>query len=119
MIRDMKSRQARSARPRIQRSPGEATTGRAHLSALKGIPQVLARFGIPSEPILASVNLRASDLDDPERSAPFGDLDRLLGLCLGFGLALLAPGTAARATIVYVFDYARALHLEQIGRAHV
>jgi AraC-like DNA-binding protein len=82
MIRDMKSRQARSARPRIQRSPGEATTGRAHLSALKGIPQVLARFGIPSEPILASVNLRASDLDDPERSAPFGDLDRLLGLCL-------------------------------------
>ncbi len=34
-----------------------------------------------------------------------------LGLCLG--LALLAPATAARATIVYVFDYARALQLER------
>ena len=82
MIRDMKSRKARPARPRIPRTAGETTAARAHVAALKGIPQALARFGIPSESILAVVNLRASDLDDPERSAPFGDLDRLLGLCL-------------------------------------
>ena len=82
MIRDMKSRKTQPTRPRISRTPVEATTGRAHVAALKGIPQALARFGIPSESILATVNLRASDLDDPERSAPFADLDRLLGLCL-------------------------------------
>jgi hypothetical protein len=82
MIRDMKSRNVRPARPRFPRATVEATAGRAHVSALKGIPQALARFGVPSEPILATVNLRASDLDDPERTAPFADLDTLLGLCL-------------------------------------
>jgi hypothetical protein len=52
-----------------------------HVAALRGIPLVLKRFGIPHEPILESVNLRLEDLDDPDRSAPFAELDRLIGLC--------------------------------------
>jgi AraC-like DNA-binding protein len=66
-------------------SPGpaaESTAERAHTAALRGIPLVLKRFGIRSEPILGSVNLRLADLDDPDHSASFADLDRLLGLCL-------------------------------------
>jgi len=52
-----------------------------HVAALRGIPLVLEHFGIPCEPILATAGLRAADLDDPERSAPFADLDHLFGLC--------------------------------------
>ena len=66
-------------------SPGpaaESTTARAHTAALRGIPLVLERFGIRSEPILRSVNLRLADLDDPDHSSSFADLDRLMGICL-------------------------------------
>lgn len=45
-------------------------------------------------------------------SAPLPRYARL-GLCLGLGLAILAPWTAARATIIYVFDYSRTLPLER------
>lgn len=35
-----------------------------------------------TEPILGSINLHLADLDDPDHSASFADLDRLFGLCL-------------------------------------
>lgn len=82
MIRDM-ARDER--RRRSAGSPGraaESTTARAHTVALRGIPLVLEHFGIPSEPIFGSVNLHLTDLDDPDHSASFADLDRLFGLCL-------------------------------------
>lgn len=81
MIRDMPPAE-RTRRP--VRSPVPAvrsTTARAHTAALRGIPLVLQRFGIRSEPILRSVNLRLADFDDPDHSATFADLDRLLGIC--------------------------------------
>ena len=81
MIRDMKPR---TSAPRRVANPGlPAGTATAHvrLAALHGIPLVLEHFGIPSEPVLAQFNLRVEDLDDPERSAPFADVDRLLGVC--------------------------------------
>ena len=59
-----------------------ATTARAHVTALGRIPELLERFGVNSEPILASANLRREDLGDPERSASFADMDRLIGLCV-------------------------------------
>lgn len=58
------------------------TNARVHVAALRGIPFVLERFGVPSEPVLAAANLCRADLDDTERSAPFADLDHLFGLCL-------------------------------------
>jgi AraC-like DNA-binding protein len=82
MIRDMAPR---SSSPAPARHPGAAAglaTARAHVAALRGIPRVLESLGIASEPVLAAVNLRAADMDDPERSASFADLDRLFGLCL-------------------------------------
>jgi AraC-like DNA-binding protein len=59
-----------------------AATARAHVTALGRIPELLERFSVNSEPILASANLRREDLDDPERSASFADMDRLIGLCV-------------------------------------
>ena len=82
MIRDMPPEESTR---RSARSPVPAvvpTTARAHTAALRGIPLVLKRFGIRSEPILRSVNLRLADFDDPDHSASFADLDRLMGLCL-------------------------------------
>jgi len=81
MIRDMKPR---TSAPRRARNPGLSAgtaTAQVHVAALRGIPLVLEHFGIPCEPILATAGLRAADLDDPERSAPFADLDHLFGLC--------------------------------------
>jgi AraC-like DNA-binding protein len=82
MIRDMLPN---GPRRRPAGSPGraaESTTARAHTAALRGIPLALKRFGVPSEPVLESVNLRLADLDDPDHSASFADLDRLIGVCL-------------------------------------
>ena len=82
MIRDMPpdERARRSARSPVPAA--ESTTARAHTAALRGIPLVLKCFGIRSEPILRSLNLRLADLDDPDHSASFADLDRLMGICL-------------------------------------
>jgi AraC-like DNA-binding protein len=62
--------------------PAHRSSARAHLGPLRGIPLVLERFGVPSEPVLATVGLRREDIEDPDRSAPFADLDRLLHLCI-------------------------------------
>jgi len=41
-----------------------------------------AAWSRPSAGSQSTAGLRREDLDDPERSAPFGDLDRMLGLCI-------------------------------------
>lgn len=74
----------RTSAPRRARDPGRkawTATAHVHVAALRGIPLVLKSFGVPGEPLLESVNLRLADLADPDRSAPFADLDRLIGLC--------------------------------------
>ena len=61
MIRDMPPDE-RARRPVGSPVPAaQSTTARAHTAALRGIPLVLKRFGIRSEPILRSVNLRLAD----------------------------------------------------------
>jgi AraC-like DNA-binding protein len=77
MIRDM----VRSL-SRERSAAGPVTAPRVHLNAFRGLPDVLAGFDVPSEPILRTANLTRRDLDDPERSAPFPDIDRLIGLCV-------------------------------------
>jgi AraC-like DNA-binding protein len=57
-------------------------TARAHLTALGSLPAVLEKLGVPSGPLLQQVQLRPEDFSDPERSATFGELDRLLGACV-------------------------------------
>jgi AraC-like DNA-binding protein len=59
-----------------------AATARAHLTALGSLPVVLERLGVPSDPLLHQVGLQRSDFSDPERSASFEELDRLLGACV-------------------------------------
>ena len=59
-----------------------AATARAHLTALAGLPAVLERLGVPSGPLLQQVQLLPEDFSDPERSATFEELDRLLGACV-------------------------------------
>jgi AraC-like DNA-binding protein len=82
MIRDMRPDERTRRSPRSAVPGAESTTARAHTAALRGIPLVLKRYGVRSEPILRSLNLRLADLDDPDHSASFADLDRLMGLCL-------------------------------------
>jgi AraC-like DNA-binding protein len=81
MIRDMNPRKSAPRRARNAGLSAGAGTAQVHVAALRGIPLVLEHFGIPSEPILAAAGLCAADLDDPERTAPFADLDHLIGLC--------------------------------------
>ena len=81
MIRDMKRR------PRQQRSSESPAADpvavpRVHLNAFRGLPDVLAGFNVPSEPILKTAGLTRQDLEDSERSASFPDMDRLIGLCV-------------------------------------
>ena len=82
MIRDMTPDERRRRSAGRPGRAAESTTARAHTVALRGIPLVLKQFGISSEPILGSINLHLADLDDPDHSASFADLDRLFGLCL-------------------------------------
>lgn len=80
MIRDMTpsgTRQSSGAQAAVPpRSP------RIHINALRGLPDVLERFGVRSEPVLRAANLTRADFEDPERSASFSDMDRLIGTCV-------------------------------------
>lgn len=49
---------------------------------LGALPEVLERFGVSSQPVLREVGLIPEDFEDPERSATFADLDRLLTACV-------------------------------------
>ena len=55
---------------------------RVNVNSFRGLPQVLERFGVPVESILQAVGLTLQDLEDPERSVPFSDLDQVLGDCV-------------------------------------
>jgi AraC-like DNA-binding protein len=79
MIRDMRVRANESVKAP---PPAHRSSARVHLGPLRGIPLVLEHFGVPSEPVLTTVGLRRDDFEKPDRSAPFADLDRLLGLCI-------------------------------------
>jgi AraC-like DNA-binding protein len=59
-----------------------AATARTHLGPFRAVPDLLARMGVPCEPILRSARITRADLEDPERSAPFDRADRLLGGCV-------------------------------------
>jgi AraC-like DNA-binding protein len=81
IIRDMAS--ATYAREPQGRSQEPFTRiARTHLSALRGIPQVLESLGVAVDPILEAMGLGRADFEDPERSASFAELDQLIGLCL-------------------------------------
>ena len=77
MIRDMARNLSRE-----RSAPGPVASPRVHLNAFRGLPDVLAGFNVPSEPILRTANLTRQDLEDSERSAPFPEIDRLIGLCV-------------------------------------
>jgi len=86
-------------------------TARAHLTVLGSLPAVLERLGVPSGPLLRQVDLRPEDFSDPERSATFEELDRLLGACVrrtgcrhfgllvGQGIGLESLGIAGRLAL--------------------
>ena len=107
MIRDMRREQGR-ARPSAEPLEHPVAVPRVHLNAFRGLTDVLARFNVPSEPILRTAGLTRQDLEDPERSAPFPDVDRLIshcvrrtncphfGLLLGQHVNLLSLGVAGR-----------------------
>jgi AraC-like DNA-binding protein len=81
MIRDMK-RNPHRERSTAGPAPGRVAVPRVNLSAFHGLPDVLAGFNVPSEPILRSANLTRQDLQEPGRSAPFPEVDRLISLCV-------------------------------------
>jgi hypothetical protein len=80
MIRDMTARDHLTGVWPAPRTiePREA---KAHVTALRSLPEVLERYGVPSEPLLMAAGLRPEDLESPERSAAFAVLDQLLGVC--------------------------------------
>jgi AraC-like DNA-binding protein len=81
MIRDMGPPAPRTPAPAARPTPG-ARVPRSHLTTLRGLPAVLEQFDVPSEPILRAAGLTRADLEDPERTASFTDLDRLIGTCV-------------------------------------
>ena len=80
MIRDM-SADAPRGQPGPPRSGGAAAAPRTHAAVLRGLPDVLARFGIPWEPVLQAEGLTRADIEDAERSVPFATMDRISGEC--------------------------------------
>lgn len=81
MIRDMTD-DATGASSGRQRAVRRIAEPRVHLNAFRGVPDVLARFNVPSEPILQAAHLTRLDLENPDRSASFADIDRLIGVCV-------------------------------------
>ena len=80
MIRDM-SGDASGGRSGLPRNGGAAAVPRTHAAVMRGLPDVLARFGIPWEPVLQAEGMTRADIDDPERSVPFAAMDRISGEC--------------------------------------
>lgn len=81
MIRDVNG----STRPQRQhRDPVSRAAGnpRAHLAALRDLPELLEELGVPSGPILEAVGLKREDFEDPAHTASFAELDQLLGTCV-------------------------------------
>jgi AraC-like DNA-binding protein len=59
-----------------------AAAARVHLGTLRAVPDLLARMGVPWEPVLRHARITRADLEDQELSAPFDRIDRLLGECV-------------------------------------
>jgi AraC-like DNA-binding protein len=55
---------------------------RVHVMALRGMLEVLDSLGEPVEPLLTPFRLVRADFDDPDRTAPYGELDDLFGACI-------------------------------------
>lgn len=81
MIRDMTPRD-RGSRPAPAPPQVRALAARTHLAVLQCLPTLLESFGVACEPILRTAGLSRADLQSPERSAPFADLDRVIGHCV-------------------------------------
>ena len=81
MIRDMTPRH-RDSRPATPPPKLRAPAARTHLAVLQCVPALLEGFGVACDPILKSVGLSRADLENPGRSAPFADLDRVMGQCV-------------------------------------
>lgn len=62
--------------------PAAVRAALTRVYAVQAIPAVLEQFGVPAGPVLQTVGLSRQDFDDPERVAPFSDLDRLIGECV-------------------------------------
>lgn len=69
----------RSGRAACQTS---AAGARAHLNALHALPGLLDGFGENADLILGCAGLTREHFDDPDLSASFADLDRLLHVCV-------------------------------------
>ena len=61
---------------------GSAAGERAHLSVFSGIPDLLESFDVPSAPLLQRYGWTDADLCDPDRTASFRDMSRLLEDCM-------------------------------------
>ena len=59
-----------------------AWTARVHVCVFRGVPEILERFNVPSEPILRAAKLTLRDLEDPELTAPFAEMDELISACV-------------------------------------
>jgi AraC-like DNA-binding protein len=59
-----------------------AAAARVHLGPIRAVPELLARMGVPWEPVLRHARISRADLEDQELSAPFDRVDRLLGECV-------------------------------------
>ena len=57
-------------------------TARVHVCVFRGIPEILERFNVPSEPILRAAKLTLRDLEDPELTASFAEMDELISTCV-------------------------------------
>jgi AraC-like DNA-binding protein len=59
-----------------------AATARIHLGPFRAVPRLLAGMGVRLQPVLRCARISLADIEDPERSAPFDRIDRLLGDCV-------------------------------------
>lgn len=107
MIRAMRKGSSAKPAPRTG-ATASALAARANLQALRGVLDVLDRFGVAAGPVLQAASLTCDDFEDPDRSATFEQLDRLFasavertgcghfGLLVGTTYTLQSFGIAGR-----------------------
>ncbi len=59
----------------------DAAGSRVLLSAFRGLPELLEKFGVPSADVLRQHGLTREQLEDSDRTGSFTELSRLLGHC--------------------------------------
>lgn len=70
------------SRSAVRHCHSESAGSRVLLSAFRGLPGLLERFGVPAEDVLRQYGLTQEQLDDPERTGSFMELSRLLSYCV-------------------------------------